>query len=143
MTFKLSTGLAAAAIALGLCSAASALAAPMPINVKDDAGKAMMGDPVKGAEIFKRCMVCHSIKAGENRIGPSLHGVVGRPAGSVPKFSYSSANKKSGIIWTAQEIFTYLKNPQKLVPGTKMSFPGIPNPQERADVIAYLEENSK
>jgi cytochrome c len=88
-------------------------------------------------------MVCHSIDAGVNHIGPSLHGVVNRKAGTIPNFMYSAANKKSGIVWSQQKIFDYLKNPQAMVPGTKMTFAGLRKPQDRADVIAYLTENSK
>jgi len=125
-----------------LAGMAGALAAPMPLDVMDG-GKKLMGDPAHGKTIFNRCMVCHSIDAGVNHIGPSLHNVVGRPAGTVPNFSYSGANKKSGITWTQQKIFDYLKNPQAMVPGTKMTFPGLPKPQDRADVVAYLKQNSK
>jgi cytochrome c len=116
-------------------------AAPMPLDVMDG-GKKLSGDPAHGKQIFSRCMVCHSINAGENHIGPSLHGVVNRHSGIVPKFNYSNANKKSGIVWSEQKIFDYLKNPQAMVPGTKMTFPGLPKPQDRADVIAYLKQNS-
>ena len=77
-----------------------------------------------------------------NHIGPSLHGVVGRTAGTVPGFNYSVANKKSGIVWTEQKIYDYLKAPQAMVPGTKMTFPGLPASQDRADVVAYLKQNS-
>jgi cytochrome c len=113
------------------------------IDVKDDSGVEMTGDPDHGKALFGQCMVCHSIKEGENKIGPSLHGIIGRPAGSIANYAYSAANKKSGITWTPQEIFVYLKNPQAKVPGTKMTFPGFPKPQDRADVIAYLEQNAK
>jgi cytochrome c len=135
--------LATTAIFAALLSVSVAKADPVAIGAVDDSGKALMGDPVHGAQIFHRCMVCHSIQAGVNHIGPSLHGVVGRHSGIVPGFHYSAANKNSGIVWTAQNIFKYLQAPQKMVPGTKMTFPGLPAPQDRADVIAYLEQNSK
>lgn len=125
-----------------LSATGSAYAASMPLDVTD-AGKKMSGDPVNGKQIFNRCMVCHSIDAGVNHIGPSLHGVVNRPAGTVPNFDYSGANKRSGIVWSQQKIYDYLKNPQAMVPGTKMTFPGLPRGQDRADVIAYLTQNSK
>jgi cytochrome c len=131
--------LCAAAIVLGSVSAS--MAAPMALDVTDG-GKKMMGDPAHGKEIFNRCMVCHTIQPGVNHIGPSLHGVVGRKAGSIPGFAYSNANKKSGIVWTEQKIYDYLKNPQAMVPGTKMTFPGLPSPQDRADVVSYLKQNS-
>jgi cytochrome c len=120
---------------------ATVAAAPMALDVTDG-GKKMIGDPVHGQVIFNRCMVCHTIQAGVNHIGPSLHGVVGRTAGSIPGFNYSNANKKSGIVWTEQKIYDYLKDPQAMVPGTKMSFPGLPKAQDRADVVSYLKQNS-
>lgn len=125
-----------------MANTAGALAAPMPLDVMDG-GKKLMGDPAKGKTIFNRCAVCHTVAAGQNRVGPSLHGVIGRTAGSVPKFNYSAANKKSGIVWTQQKIFDYLKNPQAMVKGTKMTFAGLPKPQDRADVIAFLQQNAK
>jgi cytochrome c len=128
---------------VGLLAVSTAQADSVPLDVKDDGGNAMSGDPDHGETIFKKCAVCHSIKAGENRVGPSLHGVVGRQAGTAPNYSYSKANKESGITWSQQEIFVYLKNPQAKVPGTKMTFPGLPAPQDRADVIAYLTKNSQ
>jgi cytochrome c len=134
-------GLVLAALA-SVALAGSAIAAPMPLDIKDASGKAMMGDPVHGEVIFHRCMVCHTIQAGVNHIGPSLHGVVGRHSGIEPNYSYSAANKKSGITWTEQNLFQYLKAPQQMVPGTKMTFPGLPAEQDRADVISYLKKNS-
>ncbi len=100
------------------------------------------GDAVKGKADFVTCTTCHAIEAGVNKIGPSLHGVVGRAAGSIAGYSYSAANKGSGITWTQEKLFQYLENPQRVVPGTKMSFPGWSDPQKRADVIAYLKANS-
>ena len=100
------------------------------------------GDAEKGKAAFVTCTTCHAIEAGVNKIGPSLHGVVGRPAGSIAGYSYSAANKGSGITWTQEKLFQYLENPQRVVPGTKMSFGGWSDPQKRADVIAYLKANS-
>lgn len=100
------------------------------------------GDPAKGKVDFITCQTCHSIDVGVNKIGPSLHGVVGRPAGSIAGFAYSSANKTSGITWTPEKLFQYLEGPQRVVPGTKMTFAGFSDPQKRADVIAYLKTNS-
>lgn len=96
----------------------------------------------RGEAVFNRyCSVCHSLDPGKNKIGPSLAGVVGRRAGSVPDFSYSSANKGSGIVWTKEKLDEYLTDPQKMVPGTLMVFPGVKNPDERQALIAYLAEN--
>ena len=130
-----------AAVALSVFALATASAAPTPLDITDG-GKKLSGDPAHGKVIFNRCMVCHTIQAGVNHIGPSLHGVVGRHSGSIANFSYSPANKKSGIVWTEQNLFQYLKAPQQMVPGTKMTFPGLPAAQDRADVIAYLKQNS-
>ncbi len=94
-----------------------------------------------GETIFKRyCAVCHTVQAGMNKIGPSLHGVVGRPAGTAPGYSYSDANKKSGITWTEANLDKYLTDPKAMVPGTKMLFAGIKNPDDRKAVIAYLAQ---
>ena len=99
------------------------------------------GDAAKGATDFVTCKTCHAIEVGVNKIGPSLHNVVGRKAGSIAGYSYSAANKGSGITWTPEKLFQYLEAPQRVVPGTKMSFAGFPEPQKRADVIAYLKAN--
>jgi cytochrome c len=88
-------------------------------------------------------MTCHSLDSGVNRVGPSLHAIVGRHSGTVPGFSYSSANKTSGIVWTEQELYTYLESPQKKIPGTYMTYAGVKDPQKRADVIAYLQDVTK
>ncbi len=96
------------------------------------------GDPAKGEEIYKRCQGCHSID--RNRIGPMHKGLFGRTAGTVPGFSYSDAMKNSGIVWSEQTLDQFLQGPRKMVPGTKMTYAGVPDPQERADLIAYLKQ---
>jgi cytochrome c len=96
------------------------------------------GDASKGEAVFIQCKTCHVTDAGVNRIGPSLHAVVGRHSGIEPGYSYSAANKNSGITWTPEKLFQYLENPQRVVPGTKMAFAGIQDPQKRADLIAWL-----
>ncbi len=107
----------------------------------------LLGLPVaraqdRGEAVFKRnCAICHSLDPGKNKVGPSLAGVVGRRAGSVPDFNYSSANKASGIVWTKEKLDEYLTDPQKMVPGTLMLFPGLKNPDDRQAVIAFLAEN--
>ncbi len=99
------------------------------------------GNATSGKKVFAQCMACHSQKAGQNKVGPSLYNIVGRKAGQVPGFAYSAANKNSGLVWTEKQLFTYLKNPRGTVPGTKMAFAGVPDAQKRADVIAYLKVN--
>lgn len=97
----------------------------------------LTGDAAAGATVFNQCRACHAVEAGRNGIGPSLHGVVGRTAGTVAGYAYSPANRDSGEVWTPEELFTYLESPLRAIPGTKMTF-ALTNPQQRADVIAYL-----
>ncbi len=123
-------------------AAPTAAAAPAADNTDTITGVKLAsytGDPVKGQTDFVTCQTCHSGDAGVNKIGPSLHGIVGRHSGSIPGYAYSDANKNSGIVWTPEKLFQYLEAPQRVVPGTKMSFAGFPDPQTRADVIAYLK----
>lgn len=96
------------------------------------------GDPAAGKTIFARCAACHSIKDGENRVGPSLFGVVGRKAGTEPGFTYSPAMKGSGLTWTPAELESYLANPRQKLPGIKMIFAGLPAQADRDNLIAYL-----
>ena len=104
-------------------------------------GAAWAQDATAGEKDFLICRACHQIGPGaHNAVGPVLNGVVGRKAGSYPGYSYSSANKDSGITWTADELEKYLANPQKVVPHTKMIFPGFKDPQKVKDVIAFLEQ---
>lgn len=98
----------------------------------------LTGDPTRGQAAFAPCRACHVTQAGVNRVGPSLHGIVGRKAGTVAGFNYSAANKSSGVTWTPQVLFTYLENPRKFMPGTKMAYAGLKDPQRRADLIAWL-----
>jgi cytochrome c len=112
------------------------------LDIKVSSGD-IYGDPTSGKEIFNQCMTCHSKDPGVNKVGPSLHGIINRHSGSIPGFNYSSANKSSGLVWSEQELYTYLQDPQKTVPGTYMTFTGVKDPQKRADVIAFLQENTK
>jgi cytochrome c len=97
------------------------------------------GDADAGKEVFKKCAVCHATQPGQNKVGPSLAGVVGRKAGTVPNYSYSAANKDSGLTWDEATLEKYLENPREVVKGTKMVFPGLKTEKERQDVIAYLK----
>lgn len=100
---------------------------------------AYTGDPVKGKRVFAQCMTCHAVQEGRNNVGPSLYQIVGRESGTIAGFNYSSANADSDVVWTEENLFEYLENPQAYIPGTIMAFPGLRNPQDRADVIAYLK----
>jgi cytochrome c len=96
-------------------------------------------DPKKGEEDTKPCQACHNFEKGAGvKIGPPLYGVVGRPRASVLGFDYSAAMKAKGATWTYDEIFKFINDPQAYIPGTKMTFTGEPDPQKRADIIAYL-----
>jgi len=90
------------------------------------------------ATFHAKCALCHSAVAGQNRVGPSLFGVVGRKAGTAPNYTYSEANKNSGKTWDEATLDIYLTDPKALVPGTKMIFPGLADATDRANVIAYL-----
>lgn len=113
------------------CAAPPALSAPPP---------APPASPSRGAEIYQaKCGACHSLD--ENRIGPKHRGVFGRKAGAVPGFHYTAALKNSGIVWNEKTLDRWLQGPTKMVPGTAMGFQ-LRDPQERADVIAYLKRES-
>jgi cytochrome c len=98
-------------------------------------------DAAAGEKDFTVCRACHQIGPGAKiAVGPVLNGVVGRKAGTFPGYSYSPANKDSGIVWTPEELDKYLTNPQAVVPHTKMIFPGLKDGQKRKDVIAFLQQ---
>ena len=111
----------------------AALLASMSASVAQDAAA--------GEKVFAKCKICHQIGEGaKNMVGPVLNGVVGRPAGSVAGYSYSPANKNSGLTWDEDTLKVYLKDPKAKVPGTKMTFPGLTDDDDIANVIAYLKQ---
>ena len=101
------------------------------------------GDVAKGEAVFKRCSACHAIGEGaKNRIGPLLNGIIGRAAGGVPVYTYSSARKKAGedgLVWTPEELRDFLSAPKKKIPGNKMALAGISKPEDLDNLIAYIE----
>ena len=104
-----------------------------------------VGDPVEGKRQFGQCMSCHTLaQGGPNGIGPNLYGVLGKPAATgKPGYQFSAALQKSGIVWTDDKLDLWLKSPAALVPGTKMSFVGIPKASARASVIAYIKQETR
>ncbi len=100
-------------------------------------------DIKRGESAIKVCQACHTFGKGEpNRVGPNLYGVVGRPKHSEPGFNYSAAMKSQTGNWTPEDLDKFLSNPRGAVPGTNMTFAGLPRGKQRADVIAYLNSNS-
>jgi cytochrome c len=102
---------------------------------------AQAADPAHGKSVFEaQCAMCHTDnKGGPTILGPNLYGVVGRKAGSLAGYSYSSAMKSAGIAWTNDTLRTFLPAPRAVVAGTRMTFPGLHNPAQLADLIAYLQ----
>ena len=103
-------------------------------------------DAAAGEKVFTKCKVCHIADKDTNKIGPSLHGVIGRTAGTHPDFKYSEAMiaaGASGVKWDEPTLTTYLHDPKALVKGTKMAFPGLKKDEDIANVIAYLKQFSK
>ncbi len=96
-------------------------------------------DPAKGEKVFNKCKACHKLEPGANGTGPTLHGVVGRPIGQEAGFGFSGALAEMDGAWDVEALSSFLENPKGFAPGTKMSFAGLKKPEDRADVIAYLE----
>jgi nitrite reductase (NO-forming) len=103
---------------------------------------AVSGDVAAGKLVFRKCQACHSLEPGKNGLGPSLAGIVGKKSGTAPSFNYSAAMKGSNLTWDIATLDTYLSDPQKLVPGNKMPFPGLKTENERQAVLAYLAAGS-
>lgn len=94
------------------------------------------GDPQAGEAIYPRCAACHAL--AYDRVGPRHCGLIGRPAGSVAGFEYSPAMKRSKLTWTRESLERFLADPIGTVPGTTMTYAGVPSAKERADLIAFL-----
>ena len=95
-------------------------------------------DPVKGKKVFKKCVACHSLQEGKNKIGPSLYNLLGRKAGSVDGYKYSKAMKNSDVVWDEESLDKFLTKPRKFIKKTKMSFRGIKKKSLRDDLISFF-----
>ena len=99
------------------------------------------GDAKRGEQVYGRCAACHAL--GYDGVGPRHCGVLGRRAGAVAGFPYSAAMKKSGIVWNAKTLDRFIADPVAVVPGTTMTYAGIKDAAERADLVAYLASSAK
>ena len=108
-----------------------------------NAGNASAADAAKGKKVYNKCKACHALKAGKNKVGPTLHGLFGRKAATGPNFKYSKAMKTSGVTWDEESLRAYLKKPRKFIKGTRMAFAGIKKKKQMDDLVAYLKEATK
>src|SRR5215217_9779209 len=98
-------------------------------------------DVAAGEKLFLQCRACHQVgDTAKNAVGPVLNGLFGRKAGMVEGYTYSPANKNSGITWDEATFREYIKDPKAKVPGTKMTFPGLKDPKHIDDIVAYLKQ---
>lgn len=105
---------------------------------------ASAADHMTGEKLFAKCRICHAVAAGTpSTVGPNLHGLFGRKAGSLPNFDYSEAMKTSGVIWDADNLVKYLRDPKGFIPGNRMAFPGIADDAALRELIAYLKQATR
>ena len=108
------------------------------------ASSAPAQDIAAGKTSFNKCLACHAIGEGaKNKVGPELNGLDGRKSGTAEGYSYSDANKNSGITWSKDAFLEYIKDPKAKIPGTKMAFAGIKNEKEANDLWAYIAQFDK
>ncbi len=104
---------------------------------------ALAQDAAKGEKVYKKCKACHALEAGKKKVGPSLAGIFGRTAGTAEGFKFSKAMKESGIVWDDKTMDEFLAKPKKVIPKTRMAFPGLKKEADRANLIAYLKANTQ
>jgi cytochrome c len=120
------------------------LSALVVIALSTAASAALAQDVAAGKTSFNKCMACHAIGPGaKNKVGPELNGLDGRKAGTAPDYSYSDADKNSGITWNEAQFKDYIKDPKAKIPGTRMAFAGIKNEQEVNDLWAFIAQYDK
>jgi cytochrome c len=116
----------------------------MILTVTATASAAMAQDVAAGKSSFNKCLACHAIGEGaKNKVGPVLNGLDGRKTGTVEGYSYSAANKNSGITWNKEQFLDYIRDPKAKIPGTKMVFAGIKNETEANNLWAFLSKYDK
>lgn len=114
------------------------VAAAMALALGTSAAQAA-GDAEAGKKVYKKCAICHSLEEGKKKVGPSLHGVFGRTAGTLDGFRFSNAMKDSGIVWNEETIAAYLADPRGYIPKNKMAFPGLKKQKDLDNIIAFLK----
>jgi len=119
--------------AFAIVMAAAALAAAVPPSAAQD--------PAAGERVFAQCRACHQVgESAKHAVGPILNGLFGRKAGTFEGYSYSEANRTSGIVWDEASFRDYIRNPRASMPGTKMVYAGLKDEQRITDLIAYLKQ---
>jgi cytochrome c len=127
----------------GAAGAEGGGAAPAAKPLEPVLGLIATADAAKGEKIATKCQSCHTFTAdGKNKVGPGLYGVIGRVSGTHPDFAYSEPMKAHGKPWTFADLNHFIARPKEFIPGTKMTFPGLPNVQDRADLFAWLDKQS-
>lgn len=102
---------------------------------------AKAADLAAGRQVFARCRICHRVAVdAPNGVGPNLHGVFGRKAGSLGGYDYSPAMQRSGVVWTDQTLARFLRDPKTFIPGNRMGFPGLDDTGEIENLLAYLKQ---
>ena len=128
---------AAALAVVGGVAAALAISTAGAADIETGPAAQRAQSTQRGEQIYTRCLACHAL--GYDRVGPRHCGLIGRKAGSVVGFDYSAAMKKSGLIWNEATLSRFIANPLKVVPGSTMTYDGVADANERADLIAYLK----
>jgi cytochrome c len=104
-------------------------------------GHVVAQDAENGADVFKKCRACHQVgETAKNAVGPALNGLFGRKSGTVEGFNYSDANKNAALVWDEANFAAYIRDPRAAMPGNKMAFAGIKDPEDVKDLTAYLKQ---